>query len=89
MLNRSTHIDLFSIIFGLVARVNGIHPPYPPHFKGSVVRLDFGRGFAYNYMTAHGGNPKGRWKTMASKKKATKKLKKAAPLLHVKPLILN
>jgi len=41
-------------------------------------------------VTAHGGNPKGRRKTMASKKKTTKKpaknLRKSKALSGVKPL---
>jgi hypothetical protein len=45
----------------------------------------FGSRFAYNYVTARGGQSEPRRKTMASKK-STKKLKKPRPLQHTKPL---
>jgi hypothetical protein len=44
-------------------------------------------GFAYKYVNAHGGNPKGRRKTMASKKAPRKrKLDKGRIVPEVRPL---
>jgi hypothetical protein len=56
--------------------------------SGGLAPLDIGQGFAYKQLTAHGGNPIPRRKTMASKE-ATKKLKKAKALQHTKTLMLR
>jgi hypothetical protein len=61
--------------------------PHSMEDSYGLVRLYIGPGFAYTMGNAHGGNPMNEEMTMAPKKKATKKLRKAKKIEPTKPLI--
>jgi hypothetical protein len=60
----------------------------PREIVHALVSLYIGPRIAYNDVNAQGGNLKKRENTMAPKKKATKKLRKAKKMQPTKPLLV-